>query len=449
MDRTARMTTADRMMRDAEKKFLKHMSDADKVKKGWRNPNIKEQGVTEGYDGSEPLDLNSKPSVNDIFKRALYIHDYEGYGNNMDYSEDEAIDQYLERTYGPDMVEKLNRARHQSYFGRDDGRGSGHLRSSNLGSAGAKPGQFRTTKAGVMHKQDARLAKDKIKDRLGRHPAPALPENVNEVSDATLTSYLSKVHADSQKHDKDPSKRSAAKRNKSVTGFARAFNKLDARKEKTDEGLADDFMKLAKEKGYNARLRGTPEQERERTQQMLAQRAADRAAQPAPQGPGPERRAELQAKLKELEAQFDPNYDYSDDHRFWSQQNALAQQIQGIRRQLSITEISKQKLGDYLHAAHQDVVDRASSGSFRSGQAGDKYNKADASPKEKQREIGMQRAVKKLSMAEAWTRRYPNLHADIAECKSAGDTEQLKRLMAIKNIIDGALGEQSGLGFGQ
>ena len=56
-----------------------------------------------------------------------------------------------------------------------------------------------------------------------------------EVSDETLTSYLTKVDADSQKHEKDPTKRSAEKRNKSVAGFSRAFNKLDARKEKVDE----------------------------------------------------------------------------------------------------------------------------------------------------------------------------------------------------------------------
>lgn len=64
-------------------------------------------------------------------------------------------------------------------------------------------------------------------------------KGVAEVSDNTLTSYLSKVDADSQKHEKDPTKRSAAKRNKSVQGFARAFNKLDARKEKTESSDRD------------------------------------------------------------------------------------------------------------------------------------------------------------------------------------------------------------------
>jgi hypothetical protein len=53
---------------------------------------------------------------------------------------------------------------------------------------------------------------------------------VAEVSDKTLVSYLQKVSDDSLKHDQDPSKRSAEKRNRSVAGFAQAFNKLDSRK---------------------------------------------------------------------------------------------------------------------------------------------------------------------------------------------------------------------------
>jgi hypothetical protein len=58
---------------------------------------------------------------------------------------------------------------------------------------------------------------------------------VDEVSDKTLIDYLNKVHADSQKHEKDPTKRSPEKASRSVGGFARAFNKLDARKEPVNE----------------------------------------------------------------------------------------------------------------------------------------------------------------------------------------------------------------------
>ena len=54
-------------------------------------------------------------------------------------------------------------------------------------------------------------------------------EQIDEISDKTLTSYAQKVSDDSLKHDKDPTKRSAAKRNKSIAGFSRALNKLESR----------------------------------------------------------------------------------------------------------------------------------------------------------------------------------------------------------------------------
>ena len=49
-ERTAKATTADKMMKHAHDVMMKSMSDADKVKKGWRNPNMKEQGMAEGSD---------------------------------------------------------------------------------------------------------------------------------------------------------------------------------------------------------------------------------------------------------------------------------------------------------------------------------------------------------------------------------------------------------------
>jgi hypothetical protein len=143
-----------------------------------------QQSVQEdsGYNGSEPLDLSKSPSVNDVFKRALYIYDYEGYGNDGDYSEDDAIDQYVERNFGENVLDQLNKARYQSYFGREGGNKGGHIRSSNLGTAGAPSGNFRTTKAGKMHSQDVKMTKNKIADRLGRHPEPELPEAYEPVS---------------------------------------------------------------------------------------------------------------------------------------------------------------------------------------------------------------------------------------------------------------------------
>ena len=145
-----------------------------------------------GYDGSEPLDLSKNPSVNDVFKRALYIYDYEGYSNDMDYSEDDAIDQYVAQKFGDVVLDQLNNARHQSYFGREGGNKGGHIRSSNLGTAGAPVGKFRTTKAGKMHSQDVKMMKNKVADRLGRHPAPSLPESEITESDSPVASAITR-----------------------------------------------------------------------------------------------------------------------------------------------------------------------------------------------------------------------------------------------------------------
>ena len=52
-------------------------------------------------------------------------------------------------------------------------------------------------------------------------------EQLDELSRDTLLSYANKVSLDSQKHSKDPTKRSGEKASRSVTGYARAHNRLD------------------------------------------------------------------------------------------------------------------------------------------------------------------------------------------------------------------------------
>ena len=82
----------------------------------------------------------------------------------------------------------------------------------------------------------------------GSHPRPLISkeraqellkqQEVKEVSDRTLTSYLTKVHADSQKHPADPTKRDPQKANRGVAGFSKAFNRLDSRK---SDGSLNEF----------------------------------------------------------------------------------------------------------------------------------------------------------------------------------------------------------------
>lgn len=51
---------------------------------------------------------------------------------------------------------------------------------------------------------------------------------LDELSKAKLVQYMNKVSAETQKHDMDPTKRSAEKRNKSISGFSKAFDRVYA-----------------------------------------------------------------------------------------------------------------------------------------------------------------------------------------------------------------------------
>lgn len=57
------------------------------------------------------------------------------------------------------------------------------------------------------------------------------------------------------------------------------------------------------------------------------------------QGMGPkyapeQSRAELESRLRDLESEFDPAYQYSDDYSFWTKQNAIAREIASIKKKL-------------------------------------------------------------------------------------------------------------------
>ena len=106
------------------------------------------------------------------------------------------------------------------------------------------------------------------------------------------------------------------------------------------DSLADLFMQMAKDQGLSLSQRGTPDEERAKRDDMIKQRDADRANEPKRLPPTPEERARLEAELKKLKAEFDPNYQYSDDHNFWSRQNSLHKNIISIKQRLSQTDES-------------------------------------------------------------------------------------------------------------
>ena len=65
------------------------------------------------------------------------------------------------------------------------------------------------------------------------------------------------------------------------------------------ESLADDFMKIAKDKGMNIRVAGTPEQEKQRTMDMLAKRRAEQEHRDR------EAAGQDHANLHQLEAEYE------------------------------------------------------------------------------------------------------------------------------------------------
>ena len=83
---------------------------------------------------------------------------------------------------------------------------------------------------------------DKLRNRMASRGELEIGESeqeVAEVSNDTLTSYLTKLDRDNLKHKMDPTRRSDAKRMKSGPNFVKAFTKLDNRKQGVEEGMLD------------------------------------------------------------------------------------------------------------------------------------------------------------------------------------------------------------------
>lgn len=52
-------------------------------------------------------------------------------------------------------------------------------------------------------------------------------------------------------------------------------------------------------------------------------------------------REDLERRLRELESEFDPAYQYSDDYSFWTKQNAIAREIASIKKKLGSQGVSE------------------------------------------------------------------------------------------------------------
>ena len=122
------------------------------------------------------------------------------------------------------------------------------VRRANTASARAELANRPRKPESDKEKEDKKKESDAAWERLMAHAAAQNAkkaneeaEQIDELKDTTLISYAQKVHDDSLKHDKDPSKRSAEKRNKSVMGFSRAVNKLEARPQNVKEEIEPDY----------------------------------------------------------------------------------------------------------------------------------------------------------------------------------------------------------------
>lgn len=92
-----------------------------------------------------------------------------------------------------------------------------------------------TVKKAFYHKKASAGDKESLARHLDRHhgnkdwrkSVKEESEQIDELSRGTLLSYANKVSLDSQKHSKDPTRRSAEKANRSVSGYAKAHNRLE------------------------------------------------------------------------------------------------------------------------------------------------------------------------------------------------------------------------------
>lgn len=151
------------------------------------SPLSKNESMAEGYydlndDGMQPIDFSSNPSFKELVARYTQLV-YQGHTSETDPEEDQEhdeIEQYVAQHFGEKGSAHLQKAGEVGYWGRDDKPFGRDSRSSNLGRPNQPSGNFRTTKAGKMHGQDAKMMKAKVADRLGRHPEPNLPEDVSK-----------------------------------------------------------------------------------------------------------------------------------------------------------------------------------------------------------------------------------------------------------------------------
>jgi hypothetical protein len=96
--------------------------------------------------------------------------------------------------------------------------------------------------------------------------------------------------------------------------------------EMKENSLADTMLALAREINPNARL-NNPDQRRRETADMIANRVPK--TNPPPSAADVD---SAQQRLAQLQKKFDPDYQYSDDFTYWSEQDRIRKEIQSLKR---------------------------------------------------------------------------------------------------------------------
>ena len=113
-----------------------------------------------------------------------------------------------------------------------------------------------------------------------------------------------------------------------------------SKNESVEESLADEFAAMARARGMNVRVHGTPDEERARSQQILAQRAKERDAAAAQAAADdvkilPELKAEYDALFKKYNSLGGRNWQYADREQNLTDSEREARDIEPKLNQLA------------------------------------------------------------------------------------------------------------------
>ena len=165
-----------------EQKFVKKHSvekHADRVgndehvyKGGTKEAPYKKQkdGV---YEEIEQVDEVSKKTAMSAYQSASFV--------DSEHPKQDAIRGHIERKWGKEMGKHADAHAHVSNYGRNEpGKraGDSFRHQDKLTGYGSKTKAGRISKSGTMNKQDQKYNASAIKNRLGKHTKPNLPEGI-------------------------------------------------------------------------------------------------------------------------------------------------------------------------------------------------------------------------------------------------------------------------------